>query len=40
MLEKKYEGRPDFVAYARRTSAFLPRPPKKAADEAPGNPAA
>jgi steroid 5-alpha reductase family enzyme len=37
LLEKKYEGRPDFAAYARRTSAFLPRPPKKAEDEAPGN---
>jgi len=29
LLEKKYEGRPDFAAYARRTSAFLPWLPKR-----------
>ena len=29
MLEKKYEGRPDFEDYARRTSAFVPWFPKK-----------
>ena len=29
MLEKKYEGNPEFKAYARRTSAFLPWFPKK-----------
>jgi steroid 5-alpha reductase family enzyme len=29
LLEKKYEGRPDFAAYARRTNAFLPWFPKK-----------
>lgn len=29
LLEKKYEGRPDFEAYKARTSAFFPRPPKK-----------
>jgi steroid 5-alpha reductase family enzyme len=28
MLEKPYEGRPDFQEYRRRTSAFFPRPPK------------
>ena len=36
LLEKKYEGRPDFAAYARRTSAFFPRPPRKIADAGPG----
>jgi steroid 5-alpha reductase family enzyme len=29
MLEKKYEGRPDFAAYARRTSAFIPWFPRR-----------
>lgn len=29
MLEKKYRGRPDFEAYARRTSAFIPWFPKR-----------
>ncbi len=29
LLEKKYEGRPDFEAYKRKTSMFLPLPPKK-----------
>jgi steroid 5-alpha reductase family enzyme len=29
MLEKKYEGNPEFEAYARRTSAFIPWFPKK-----------
>jgi steroid 5-alpha reductase family enzyme len=29
MLEKKYEGRADFEAYKKRTSAFWPLPPKK-----------
>lgn len=29
MLEKTYEGRPEFEAYKRRTSAFFPLPPKK-----------
>ncbi|MBP1768296.1 MAG: hypothetical protein H6P98_2411 [Candidatus Aminicenantes bacterium] len=28
MLEKKYAGNQEFAAYARRTSAFFPRPPK------------
>lgn len=28
MLEKKYAGRPDWEAYAARTSAFFPLPPK------------
>jgi len=28
MLEKKYEGNPEFEAYRRRTSAFFPLPPK------------
>jgi steroid 5-alpha reductase family enzyme len=28
LLERKYRGRADFEAYARRTSAFLPRPPR------------
>ena len=31
MLEKKYAGNPEFAAYARRTSAFVPRKPKKTA---------
>lgn len=30
MLEKKYEGRPDYEAYAKRTNAFFPWFPKKA----------
>jgi steroid 5-alpha reductase family enzyme len=29
LLEKKYEKNPKFAAYARRTSAFLPRKPRK-----------
>ena len=29
MLEKKYEGNPEFKAYARRTRAFVPWFPKK-----------
>jgi steroid 5-alpha reductase family enzyme len=29
MLEKKYAGNSEFAAYARRTSAFFPRFPKK-----------
>jgi steroid 5-alpha reductase family enzyme len=28
MLEKKYEGNPEFEAYRRRTSAFIPMPPR------------
>lgn len=29
MLEAKYKGRKDWEAYAKRTSAFFPMPPKK-----------
>lgn len=29
MLEKKYEGNPNFEAYKKKTSAFFPLPPKK-----------
>jgi steroid 5-alpha reductase family enzyme len=29
MLEKKYAGNSEFAAYARRTSAFFPLPPKR-----------
>lgn len=29
MLEKKYEGRADFEAYKKRTSALIPLPPRK-----------
>lgn len=29
ILEAKYQGRKDWAAYARRTSAFFPLPPKK-----------
>ena len=29
LLEKKYAGRPDFEEYKKRTSIFLPLPPKK-----------
>lgn len=29
LLEKKYAGRPDFEEYKRRTSVFIPLPPKK-----------
>ena len=29
LLEKKYSHRPDFQAYAKRTSVFFPLPPKK-----------
>jgi steroid 5-alpha reductase family enzyme len=28
LLEKRYAGNTEFQAYARRTSAFIPRPPK------------
>ena len=28
LLEKKYEGRPDWEAYKQRTSKFFPRPPR------------
>ena len=28
MLEKKYEGRKDWEAYTKKTSKFLPMPPK------------
>jgi steroid 5-alpha reductase family enzyme len=28
LLEKKYEGRPDFEEYKKRTSIFIPLPPK------------
>jgi steroid 5-alpha reductase family enzyme len=30
LLERRYAGNPEFQAYARRTSAFIPRPPRKA----------
>jgi steroid 5-alpha reductase family enzyme len=30
MLERKYRGRPEFEAYAARTPAFFPRPPRRA----------
>jgi steroid 5-alpha reductase family enzyme len=29
MLEKKYEGNPEFEEYRKRTSAFFPLPPKR-----------
>jgi steroid 5-alpha reductase family enzyme len=29
MLERRYDGRPDFEAYRRRTSAFFPLPPRE-----------
>jgi len=29
MLEKKYEGNPEFEEYKKRTSAFFPLPPKR-----------
>lgn len=29
MLERRYAGNPEFQAYARRTSAFVPRPPRR-----------
>jgi steroid 5-alpha reductase family enzyme len=29
LLEKKYRGNPEFEEYARRTSAFIPWPPKR-----------
>ncbi len=29
LLEKKYEGRPDFEEYKRKTSVFFPLPPKR-----------
>ncbi len=28
LLEKKYAGRPDFEDYKKRTSVFIPLPPK------------
>ncbi len=28
LLERKYRGRADFEAYARKTSVFIPRPPR------------
>ena len=28
LLERRYAGNAEFRAYARRTSAFIPRPPK------------
>ncbi len=28
LIERKHRGRPDFEAYARRTSVFIPRPPR------------
>jgi steroid 5-alpha reductase family enzyme len=30
LLERRYAGNPEFQAYARRTSVFVPRPPKRA----------
>jgi steroid 5-alpha reductase family enzyme len=30
LLEKKYKGNAEFEAYARRTSAFIPWPPRSA----------
>jgi steroid 5-alpha reductase family enzyme len=35
MLEKKYAGNPEFAAYARRTSVFIPWFPKRAEGETP-----
>jgi len=32
MLEKKYAGNPEFEAYARRTNAFIPWPPRPVSD--------
>ncbi len=29
LLEKKYDGRPDFELYKKKTSKFIPMPPKK-----------
>lgn len=29
LLERRYDGRPDFEAYRRRTSAFFPLPPRE-----------
>ena len=29
LLEKKYKGRPEFEAYKKRTSVFIPLPPKR-----------
>jgi steroid 5-alpha reductase family enzyme len=29
LLEKKYQGRKDWEKYAKKTSAFIPFPPKK-----------
>lgn len=34
MLEKRYAGNGEFAAYARRTSAFFPWPPKKSEKKA------
>ncbi len=33
MLEKKYEGNPEFEAYARKTNAFIPWKPKTVSSE-------
>lgn len=35
MLERKYSGNADFQAYARRTNAFFPWPPKSGPDAKP-----
>jgi steroid 5-alpha reductase family enzyme len=34
LLERKYRGNAEFEAYARRTSAFVPLPPKRGGDGA------
>lgn len=31
LIEKRYKGNPEFEAYARRTSAFIPLPPNRGA---------
>jgi steroid 5-alpha reductase family enzyme len=33
LLEKKYAGRPDFESYKKRTSVFIPLPPKRYEDK-------
>jgi steroid 5-alpha reductase family enzyme len=33
LLEKKYAGRPDWEEYKKRTSIFIPLPPKQYADK-------
>ena len=38
MLEKKYEGNPQFEAYRERTNVFFPWLPGPASDETPGGP--